>query len=447
MRGLMGKVSRAWLAGGVVLPLLAAGAWCWLYAAVHWPDVAHHPVAFLEPPDPSNRIGPGYPPYRSEPVNGGFEILDRSGRLLVLRGAALEARPEAPPTLGKLRRRGINLVRLEIPWRDLEPRPGHPSRDTLAHVGRLLDEAGRHGVGVLLASPPWKDTARHPRKGLPDWAFRIPPVGTLGEISAGARFLADFLEGVWTPDQLSLQDHLMGAWVTLARTVRNHPSLLGYEVTPGPACPSPPLSWFSVDATACHTALQGFRSRFVATLRAADGKALVFANARPAGTFVDGLVIWAPPPREGVGLAKAKSEMALEHGAPVVFTGSSLTAEILSTRDLDAAWASWLLPEKTVLAATPHPFPERIAGRPVSFEIRPAAAPDTDFRFTFRQGEVTAETFLFMPGGESRWSVKVSDGRVHWSAGDPDVLVWITNPTVHTHTMSARTRSDNDGGH
>lgn len=427
--GLKGKVFKAVLVPGVVLLLLAAGACLWLYVSVHWPTVDHNPVPFLDPPEPSNRIGPGYPPFRTEAVEGGFEVLDRSGRVMILRGATLDAGRHDGPPLAKLRRQGLNLVRLEIPWSDLEPMGGRASPDTLSRVSRFLDEAGRHGIGVLLGSR-FEGAA-------PDWTRRIsdswdPTDGTV----AAARFLLDFLGGEWTPDQRSLQDHLIGAWVTLAATVRNHPALVGYEAAPGPACPTPPASWFSMDEPDCRAALGAFHARFVQALRATDAKALLFMDARPAGAYVDGLVIRVPTPAEGVNPSDARAEATGRHGAPIVFTGALPATDFPSTGDMDRAGASWILPVETVIAATPLPFPERTAGRPVTWETRP----DTGFRFTYRQGEVTAETFLFMPGGEPRWTVKVSDGHVHWPGDDPDVLVWITNPTVHTHTMTARTR-------
>ncbi|NOZ00873.1 MAG: hypothetical protein GXP54_03165 [Deltaproteobacteria bacterium] len=281
-----------------------------------------------------------------------------------------------------------------------------------------------------------------------------------------ARFLLDFLGGAWTPDNTSLQDHLISSWTSLAASLRNHPALIGYELYETPGCLSGPTAWLAMGLDDCMAATAAFQGRFAASLRSADGNALLFIRSPPGMTapltgipamkesgqedprkmnpgkthLVEGTVTVMHPDR-WVGPSDMASSTARNPTTrnPVVFVVKSDSGGP-SMDALDKAMACAFIPLDAALSTNPHPTPDRIAGQPVAFGYRSIIDQRREYVLTLRQGTEVSDTVIFLPGGSNGFTVDVSDGRTRWTQGDPQRLVWTANPTIHTHTMTARPR-------
>lgn len=332
-----GRIAAIAVLAAVVLALVLAGA----TGGVLWHLARHagapdRTVPFVEPPDrpaPSH----GVSLFRVARAGDRFEVMDDAGRVVVLRGVCVGSGslrpPHRPIALGdddafrQMRSWGFNAVRLAVPWEALEPAPRSLNLDHIRYVQWVLDAAHRNRLVVIVDNPLFGVSRCLGGAGAPVWAHRP---GLVSEDAAasdcadpGGRWLpdwprrlrwwADFYDGAWTPDDLSLQDHLIRVFVKLAEVLQDHPALLGYALVSGAPCDHDGIAaWLYPGATACEAALSDFLSRFARAVRAVDADALVFfeeparwdADA-PSGVEVeappvDG-VVWSVPARSVLG--------------------------------------------------------------------------------------------------------------------------------------------------
>ncbi len=460
---------------GVVLAL-AAG-----YVGVLWHLARHasapdRAVSFLEPPD---RPAPsrGVPLFRVARAGDRFEVVDDAGRVVVLRGvqmadAALRP-PYRPVALGdddafrQMRSWGFNAVRLAVPWEALEPTPRALNLEHVRYLQWFLDTAHAAGMVVVLDNPLHGASRCLGGAGAPTWAHRP---GLVSEEAAASgcedpedrwlpdwprrlRWWADFYDGAWTPDDISLQDHLIRAFVKLAEVLQDQPALLGYGLAGGAPCEHGGLAaWLYPGRTPCDEALSDFYRRFARALRAVDADAMIFFEepvrwdedapswVEVQAPPVDG-VVWSVPARLG-GTASPDARFDLhalvgrataQYHAPLVLCD----VEVPRTRDaaerlvavLEGARVSVFLSDYaraegacnprnlvvaegcgTARAGTPRcatgafvrPAPLRIGGVGAAWglarapEAEEVAAPDI-FTLTFRQADTYADTWIFVP--------------------------------------------------
>ncbi len=313
------------LTAGTLAVLLVAVA-----AGVVWDQARHvgapnRAVPFVEPPD---RPAPsrGVPLFRVVRGRDRFEVVDDVGRVVLLRGVVAGSGSLVPPhrpiALGdddafrQLRSWGFNAVRLVVPWEALEPAPRALNLDHVRYLQWFLDAAHRNGLVVVVDNALSGASRCLGGTGAPAWAHR-PGLVSEEAVASGCadpghswlpdwprrlRWWADFYDGAWTPDDLSLQDHLIWAVGKVAEVLQDHPALLGYVLVSGAACgPDGLAAWLYPGRVACEAALSDFLRRFARAVRAVDADALLFFEEpvrwdeeRPSGVAIE------PPPVDGM---------------------------------------------------------------------------------------------------------------------------------------------------
>ncbi len=309
-------------AGFVAVACLAA-----LWRLARHTETPDHAVPFLRPPE---RPAPsrGVPLFRTARVEDRFEVVDDTGRVVVLRGVQMEAAalrpPHRPVALGdedafeQLKSWGINTVHLAVPWEAIEPSPRSLNLEHVRYIQWFLDAAHRAGMVVVIASPLQGASRCLGGWGAPAWAIR-PGLVPEEVLASGCeappwpwrnwarrlRWWADFYDGAWTPDDLALQDHVVWAYVRLAEVLQNHPALLGYGLAWGAPCEQGGLAaWLYPGRRPCEEALADFLQRLALALRAVDADALFFVQepVRWDGEGPSGVAL-KPPPVEGLVLS------------------------------------------------------------------------------------------------------------------------------------------------
>lgn len=309
------------LAAGALALVLAAATLGVLWHLARHAGAPDHAVPFLEPPDrpaPSH----GVPLFRTARVGERYEVVDDAGRVVLLRGVEMGSGSLRPPyrpiALGderpfwQLRSWGFNAVRLAVPWEALEPTPRTLNLDHVRYVQWVLEAAHRNGLVVIVDNPLHGVSRCLGGAGAPVWAHR-PGLASEEAVASdcadpGERWLpdwprrlrwwADFYDGAWTPDDRSLQDHLIHVFVKLAEVLQNDPALLGYGLVSGAPCDHDGLAArLYPGATACEAALSDFHRRFARALRAVDADALLFFEepTRWHGEGPSGVGVEAPP--------------------------------------------------------------------------------------------------------------------------------------------------------
>lgn len=552
----------------LALAVLSTAAFgTWLYVAARHKGAPDNVVPNVEYPDPTPL--PSYkttPRYRTALVGDTWEILDRQGRVMKLRGVNVGQGGKVPPwqpiekgdtdAFRQLHDWGFNAIRLIVTWEALEPTPGGFNLEHLAYIRWFLDTAQQHGIVVILdnhhnevsrcfggdMAPPWAHRPGVVPQEALDKDCRYMGWPGLAELPRQLRWWADFFDGLWTPDRMSLQDHMIWSWQRLAEVVRGHPALLGYGPLNEAHCYA---GWFAgvfhPMAQDCEAALSDYYRRFAKAIKDVDADALIFfepplkmlapdwdgkdsAVVRPP---VDGAVFsvhyyngaeleatcdwtWRRDDCRLAEFLEATGELAADRfEAPRVLTEygvhpckagalQDLQHQAVDIEDQSASafvWNYWkhgetwgmtawreggedmslVVPEiyasgpaevgtpRCVASALVRPYPMRVAGSDVrwsfdrSFQDWDGRAADTHhdgrpvtntdvFTLTFRQGEGSLDTYVWVPrrlvyGDDPsteapEFTIDVSDGQWRWATGEPDLVVWSTNPKVAEHRMT-----------
>lgn len=181
----------------------------------------------------------------------GFE--DSHGRLVFFRGINIASNAKLPPFipfedpkwLDLLAQWGFNMARLTLMWEAIEPRAGQYDQAYLDKIARLVDEASKRGIYVLLDMHQDLYSRWVGGDGAPDWAFPsdVDPhnnsatEGFEGGMWGMAYSQSDEIRRCFTnfftsPD---LREHYRKAWQEVARRVKGNPYILGYDIMNEPS--------------------------------------------------------------------------------------------------------------------------------------------------------------------------------------------------------------------
>lgn len=491
---------------GVVLAALAvvliAATGFWLNLAARHPPVADVPVPHVlrnDPPLPRPHRARGR--FHVAQVGDRARIVDSDGRVVVLRGAniGLPGDPAPHNAMGQtpsvhvatLRALGFNALRIPVSWQSLETDEGGLDLARFYELKAILNAARAHDMVVILATHhagvPSEPGAvglpqRTRRDGLTTPAFEPGPSGLYNEvrrIPLRLRWWADFLQGLWTYDHRSLQDHLIDVWVRVMPLFRGHPALLGVTPIHAPLC-FPRLfgTAFSPGTGDCPAAVADFYARFMTAIRAMDGDVMgileppVSGSPWGAGRRVSG---WTPPDLSGIAVgwnapdrvrdvptSDVSRTLADSGDVPVLFVEPGFDHPTLTAGSgptdqqvtrwldlLDAGQASGFLwvpdpaqPPAGIVAAHSRPYPLRIAGIPEAWAFHKGV-----FTLRYHASDATNFTRVFVPpsafGPDATWDdleVTISDGTWSIDPRDKNVLVWKADASVSSHRLQVRPR-------
>ncbi|WP_031077211.1 cellulase family glycosylhydrolase [Streptomyces sp. NRRL WC-3742] len=274
--------------------------------------------------------GPRFPTGTATAPDGRTALTDARGRHLQLRGFNLDKYAEATDAdLDAIAAQGFTLIRLPISWTRLEPRRGHLDPTELHRLQRLLDRADRAGLLVLID---FHQDVYGPKfgggsNGVPVWATRdegLPFTPNPDDWFAGY-----FQPAVQTAFRHLYDDPDLRTWqadfyTRLARELRGHRSLLGYDLFnepfgPVPGDPSDPAVLAAASAELEQGRLAGMYRRLIAAVRRADPDAWLFLE--PTVLVGQGVPTALPgftDPRPGaprLGYAPHFYDTAVENGA------------------------------------------------------------------------------------------------------------------------------------
>ena len=444
-------------------------------------------VAWVEPPgrfDPKGgRVTSATPPE----VPGGF--IDYARRTVNFRGLVTRIPPdgEAPGSIAfqKLREAGINLISVPVRWQILEPAPMDVSIDAILSIREFLDTAAANGMGVILVNTtPFSDMSECGwAADAPAWAYRVPTgranahaascaKPSSRDIGSAGMFRVDFLDARWTPDEITLQDHLIRSWTKLAEVASRSPGLIGYALADSMRCPD------GMESAACTEAWTGFIDRFANGVRAVDGSALFFLDTdSPDGLPSEGSVVLseivpgaADDSTRGPLKMLPSGSFTIDHKS--VRPGPDFLEAVDAIERRGRSWlieyplpapgqppvSSGAIPDALELA---RPFPEAVAGRNVKYSFdrlfMPTGPDDVVYKpgttdvFTLEFDDRGApdgladETSVWLPldmlymhpenQDAPAWTLDISDGSAVWQPGRHGVILWRTEEGNGPHRM------------
>ncbi|MFJ8625152.1 cellulase family glycosylhydrolase [Kitasatospora sp. NPDC093550] len=262
--------------------------------------------------------------------DGRTSLTDAHGRRLHLRGFNLDKYAEATEAdLTSIAAQGFTLVRLPVSWTRLEPTRGHLDPVELRRLRQLLGRADRLGLLVLID---FHQDVYGPQfgggtNGIPPWATR----------DDGLPFTPDpddWFAGYFQPAVQAAFRHLyddpdLRAWqadfyTRLARELRGHRSLLGYDLFNEPfgpvdGDPTDPAVLAAASAALEQGRLADMYRRLITAVRRADSRAWLFVE--PTVLVGQGVPTRLPgftDPRPGaprLGYAPHFYDTAVENGA------------------------------------------------------------------------------------------------------------------------------------
>ncbi|MGW3039535.1 cellulase family glycosylhydrolase [Kitasatospora sp. NPDC001159] len=262
--------------------------------------------------------------------DGRTALTDARGRHLQLRGFNLDKYAEATEAdLKSLAAQGFTLVRLPISWTRLEPRHGRLDPGELHRLQQLLGWADRLGLLVLVD---FHQDVYGPKfgggtNGIPVWATRDDGLPFTPDPN-------DWFAGYFQPAVQAAFRHLyddpdLRAWQTdfytrLARELRGHRSLLGYDLFNEPfgpvdGDPTDPAVLAAASAALEQGRLADMYRRLIAAVRRVDSRAWLFVE--PTVLVGQGVPTRLPgftDPRPGaprLGYAPHFYDTAVENGA------------------------------------------------------------------------------------------------------------------------------------
>ncbi|WP_305068017.1 cellulase family glycosylhydrolase [Kitasatospora sp. A2-31] len=271
-----------------------------------------------------------FPTGTATAADGRTSLTDSAGRRLGLRGFNLDKYAEATEQDVKaLADRGFTLIRVAVSWTRLEPQRGHLDEAELRRLHRVLGWADRYGV---LALVDFHQDVYGPKfgggdRGIPVWATRDDDLPFTPDPD-------DWFAGYFQPavqaafrhlyDDCDLRTWQADFYTRLARELRDHRSLLGYDLFNEPfgpvdGDPTDPAVLAASAAALEQGRLADMYRRLIRAVRRVDSRAWLFVE--PTVLVGQGVPTRLPgftDPRPGaarIGYAPHFYDTAVESGA------------------------------------------------------------------------------------------------------------------------------------
>ncbi|WP_406204088.1 cellulase family glycosylhydrolase [Kitasatospora sp. NBC_01560] len=271
-----------------------------------------------------------FPTGTTTAADGRTDLTDAAGRTLRLRGFNLDKYAEVTEQdVRALAAQGFTLIRVAVSWTRLEPERGRLDRAELARLQRVLGWADRYGV---LALVDFHQDVYGPKfgggdRGIPLWATRDD--GLPFESDPADWFAGYFQPAVQAAFRHLYDDPDLRAWqadfyTRLARELRGHRSLLGYDLFNEPfgpvdGDPTDPAVLAAASAALEQGRLADMYRRLITAVRRADTRSWLFVE--PTVLVGQGVPTRLPgftDPRPGgprLGYAPHFYDTAVESGA------------------------------------------------------------------------------------------------------------------------------------
>ena len=183
----------------------------------------------------------------------GTRIVDEYGRIVVLRGCNYMGLNfgkyvHKESDFAQMKSWGFNVVRIPIAWSYIEPSPRVYDDSYLLNLDNIIDWCKKYGIYVLPDMHQWQWSPKFGGDGAPNWACSQWSTKEAAE------------EGFWK--NVTLQDHLIGAWMHVAERYANESSVCGYDLFNEPG-----MHWKVPD-----NILYDFYNRTINAIRSVDSR-------------------------------------------------------------------------------------------------------------------------------------------------------------------------------
>ncbi|MEY9940616.1 cellulase family glycosylhydrolase [Streptacidiphilus sp. MAP5-3] len=226
----------------------------------------------------------------SVPAAGPLGFTDDQGRLLGLRGFNVDKYDETTPAdIRAIAAHGFDLIRLDITWARLEPQRGVYDEAEFRKLQTLLDAADRYGLRVVIDfhqdvfGPKYDGGSPD---GAPLWATRddgLPFVPDPSDWFAG--YFQPAVQRAFTHlyDDADLRLDQADFYAHVARELRGHRSLLGYDLFNEPSGPiagdpTDPANQIAASAALEQGRLAAMYRRLIAAVRSQDSGSWIFVE-------------------------------------------------------------------------------------------------------------------------------------------------------------------------
>ncbi|WP_441249911.1 cellulase family glycosylhydrolase [Kitasatospora sp. McL0602] len=221
--------------------------------------------------------------------DGRTVFTDEHGRVLQLRGFNIDKYDETTEAdVRSIAAHGFTLVRVAISWARLEPARGHYDQHQLARLHQVMSWADRYG---LLAVVDFHQDVYGPKfgggdRGIPEWATRDDGLPFTPDPN-------DWFAGYFQPavqaafrhlyDDADLRRLQADFYTRIARELRGHRSLLGYDLFNEPfgpmkGDPSDPAALAASAAELERGRLAEMYRRLISAVRQVDSRSWLFVE-------------------------------------------------------------------------------------------------------------------------------------------------------------------------
>lgn len=190
-------------------------------------------------------------------------IYDQQGRFVILRGVNYNvlgdywhANPDIPATTQHHEEQfrimasyGFNCIRLLFNWSLLEPERGQHNQAYIQTIGRVIEDAKKHGIYVMLDlhqdsyskyifSTPADSCERNQKgwDGAPRWAIYTDGASVCSDDGTreGVPAVVHAWQNLWDNTE-GIQDNLIESWKVLIAALGNHDNVIGYDLINEPS--------------------------------------------------------------------------------------------------------------------------------------------------------------------------------------------------------------------
>jgi endoglycosylceramidase len=180
-----------------------------------------------------------------------------------------------------LARNGLNVVRVGMIWKAVEPEPGLYDDVYLNHIAATVRTLARRGIYSLLDFHQDMYNERFQGEGAPDWAVKDDGLPALPRFGFPDNYelmpaLQVAFDSFWSNVD-GLQNHYAAAWAHVAARFRGVRGVLGYELFNEPFPGTPYLTCaLAGGCPAFDAKLTAFNHLVAKAIRAVDRRTLIF---------------------------------------------------------------------------------------------------------------------------------------------------------------------------
>lgn len=172
-------------------------------------------------------------------------FVDKTGKRVTLCGINMVCKDRSNNHIGNyeksdfeyLKSLGMNIVRLGIFWESVEPEPGRIDENYLDEIDKIINTGSESGITFFLDMHQDLFSACY-EDGAPEWATlsgnnEYTKTELWSDAYLESKAVQTCFDNFWDNtlacDGIGIQDHLINAWVHIAKRFKDNQSVVGYD--------------------------------------------------------------------------------------------------------------------------------------------------------------------------------------------------------------------------